>query len=58
MRKIFKRIKIDNESYQEIEKVLKNNGINFDGMLISLSGKMAYLWNEDDQTNNLDPIHA
>lgn len=45
MRKIVLRVKdIENTNYTEVEKLVNERGIAFDGILISVGTGIAYLW--------------
>lgn len=43
-RRIIRRIENVDKTYYQLEEILKLNKIGYEGMLISLDTKIAYLW--------------
>lgn len=56
-RRIIKRIMDVDKTYFQLEEILKSNNIKYEGMLISLSSRTAYLWEEIKQIKQ-KPIRA
>ncbi len=56
-RKIIRRIKDVDKTYYQLEEILKINKIGYEGMLISLDTKTAYLWETARETKP-EPMRA